>query len=201
MNLTGIISISGKPGLYKVVAQGKNNIIVESLEDKKRTPAYSSDRISALEDISIYTYDDDVSLKEILKSIFDKEKGAECISHKEDKAKLEKYLLEVLPNYDQERVYPSDVKKIFQWYNLLHKAGELKMEEEVKEEAPKEAKTKAKKADDSETAEKPAKKETKTVKKAATTKKVDVKAAPKASAKSAAPKKVTAVKTGGGRGK
>ncbi|MFN5416106.1 MAG: DUF5606 domain-containing protein [Flavobacteriia bacterium] len=201
MNLTGIISISGKPGLYKVVAQGKNNIIVESLEDKKRTPAYSSDRISALEDISIYTYDEDVSLKEILKSIFDKEKGAPCISHKEDKTKLENYLLEVLPNYDQERVYTSDVKKIFQWYNLLHKAGELKVEEEVKEVVAKEPKAKAKKEDSSEATEKPVKKEAKTVKKPAATKKVDSKAAPKSTAKSAAPKKVTAVKTGGGRGK
>lgn len=196
MNLTGIISISGKPGLYKVVAQGKNNIIVESLEDKKRMPAYSSDRISALDDISIYTYDEDVSLKSILRSIYEKENGKPCISHKEDKKKLEKYLLEILPNYDQERVYPSDVKKIFQWYNLLHKANELKLEEAEEKETG-----------DSETAEKPAKK-TKT---AETKEKVSVKdkkaAAPKAKAKdkaapkTAAPKKVTAVKTGVSRGK
>jgi len=71
MNLTGIIAISGKPGLFKVVAQGKNNIIVESLEEKKRFPAYSSDRISALDDISIYTYEDDKPLKEIYKTIFE----------------------------------------------------------------------------------------------------------------------------------
>lgn len=130
MNLSGIISISGKPGLYKVVAQGKNNIIVESLEDKKRVPAYSTDRISALDDISVYTYDEDIALKELLKRIYLKENGNLCISHKEDKTKLEKYLLEVLPNYDQERVYISDVKKIFQWYNLLQKSGELKLEEQ-----------------------------------------------------------------------
>lgn len=200
MNLTGIISISGKPGLYKVVAQGKNNIIVESLEDKKRIPAYSSDRISALEDISIYTYDEDVSLKVILKTIFEKEKGNTCISHKEDKTKLEKYLLEVLPNYDQERVYASDVKKIFQWYNLLHKAGELKVEEEAKEEkAEKTPKAKVKK-EASETEEKTVTK-TKTATKTPAVKKVAPKAGVKVSAKSAAPKKVTAVKTGGGRGK
>ena len=119
MNLTGIIAISGKPGLYKVWAQGKNNIIVESLEDKKRVPAYSSDRISALDDISIYTYDDDKPLREIFISIFEKEKGKETISHKEDQNKLKAYLVEVLPNFDQERVYASDIKKIFQWYNLL----------------------------------------------------------------------------------
>ena len=134
MNLTGIIAISGKPGLYKVLAQGKNNIIVESLEDKKRVPAYASDRISALDDISIYTYDEDKPLKEIFISIFEKEKGKETISHKEDQNKLKAYLIEVLPNFDQERVYSSDIKKIFQWYNLLLKAGALVMEEETKEE-------------------------------------------------------------------
>src|SRR5215217_4080220 len=105
MNLTGIIAISGRAGLYKVVAQGKNNLIVESLEDKKRFPAYASDRISALEDISIYTYDEDVALKTIFDSIYGKENGGTAPSHKDDKKKLESYLLEVLPNYDQERVY------------------------------------------------------------------------------------------------
>src|SRR3954471_125505 len=129
MNLTGIIAISGKPGLFKVVAQGKNNIIVESLEERKRFPAYAADRISALDDISIYTYDDDKPLKDIYTTIFEKENGGATIAHKEDLAKLQSYLLEILPNYDQERVYPSDIKKLFQWYNLLHKAGELKMEE------------------------------------------------------------------------
>lgn len=202
MNLTGIISISGKPGLYKVVAQGKNNIIVESLEDKKRIPAYSSDRISALEDISIYTYDEDVSLKVILTTIFEKEKGNTCISHKEDKQKLEKYLLEVLPNYDQERVYASDVKKIFQWYNLLHKAGELKVEEvkeekaEKAEKAPKATKAKKEAAGDEEKAPVKEKKAP-----AKTTKKVETKVVTKSAPKTAAPKKVTAIKTGAGRGK
>lgn len=200
MNLTGIISISGKPGLYKVVAQGKNNIIVESLEDKKRIPAYSSDRISALEDISIYTTDDDVSLKVILKTIFEKEKGNVCISHKEDKNKLEKYLLEVLPNYDQERVYASDVKKIFQWYNLLHKAGELKLEE-VKEEKAEKAAPKAKAKKETTEGEEKTVTKAKAAAKTPAVKKAAPKAGVKVSAKSAAPKKVTAVKTGGGRGK
>jgi hypothetical protein len=125
MNLTGIIAISGRPGLFKVVAQGKNNLIVESLEDGKRFPAYSTDRISALEDISVYTYDEDVALGELFEVIFNKENGGEAPSHKADKLTLENYLLEVLPNYDQERVYFSDLKKIFQWYNLLHKGGLL----------------------------------------------------------------------------
>lgn len=130
MNLTGIISISGKPGLYKVVAQAKNSIIVESLDDKKRVPAYATDRISALDDISIYTYSEDKPLKEIYRAIYDKENGGATLSHKEDEKKLRAYLSEILPDYDEERVYASDIKKLFQWYNLLHKSGNLVLEEE-----------------------------------------------------------------------
>jgi len=143
MNLTGVIAISGRPGLYKVVAQGKNNVIVESLDDKKRFPAYSSDRISALEDISIYTYDEDKPLKEIIATIFEKENGGPAISHKESDANLIAYISDILPNYDKERVYVSDIKKIFQWYNLCHKAGLLVVEsievvaEEITEVSPK----------------------------------------------------------------
>ncbi|MNJ92110.1 hypothetical protein D3C87_97680 [compost metagenome] len=217
MNLTGIIAISGKPGLYKVLAQGKNNIIVESLEDKKRVPAYASDRISALDDISIYTYDEDKPLKEIFISIFEKEKGKETISHKEDQNKLKAYLIEVLPNFDQERVYASDIKKIFQWYNLLLKAGALVIEEEAKEseEADKKEKkapakkTAAKKESDKDAAEEPVKEKKAPAKKAAapkaaakTTAKTPAAKAPvKASAKTTSAKKVAAPKTGSSRGK
>ncbi len=213
MNLTGIIAISGKPGLYKVLAQGKNNIIVESLEDKKRVPAYASDRISALDDISIYTYDEDKPLKEIFASIFEKENGKETISHKEDQNKLKAYLLEVLPNFDQERVYASDIKKIFQWYNLLLKAGALVAEEETEkaEEAPvKEKKApKAAKKDAEETSEEPAKEKKAPAKKAAapkaaaktTAKAPAAKAPAKAAAKTTSAKKVAAPKTGSSRGK
>ena len=134
MNLTGIIAISGRPGLFKVVAQGKNNLIVESLEDGKRFPAYSTDRISALEDISIYTYDEDIALGDIFDTIYKKENGSEAPSHKADKLTLENYLLEILPNYDQERVYFSDLKKIFQWYNLLHKSNLLVTNEVIENE-------------------------------------------------------------------
>ena len=197
MNLTGIIAISGKPGLFKVVAQGKNNIIVESLEERRRFPAYASDRISALDDISIYTNEEDKPLKEIYTSIFEKEKGGETISHKEDLKKLEAYLLTVLPDYDQERVYPSDIKKLFQWYNLLHKAGELKMEEE----APVAAET-ATDAEAAPAAEKPKKeKAATTAKKAPAAKKTADKAAPKSAGKATAGKKVAAPKTGTSRGK
>lgn len=195
MNLKGIISISGKPGLYKVVAQGKNNVIVESLDDKKRFPAYSTDRISALDDISVYTYDEDVILKDVLKKIFEKEKGSVCISHKEDKKKLESYLESILPNYDKERVYISDVKKIFQWYNLLHVSGDLQAEEEVAEKvATEETKDLVEKTEPKAktTKEKAVKKETKSTVKATSS---------KVSAKTSAPKKATTVKTGVSRGK
>ncbi|NRA10536.1 MAG: DUF5606 domain-containing protein [Crocinitomicaceae bacterium] len=129
MDLSGIISISGRPGLYKVVAQGKNSIIVQSLIDNKRFPAYSTDRISALEDISIYTVDDDKPLKDILTDIFAKQEGKAAPSHKEDISILQDFLSDILPDYDEERVYPSDIKKLFQWYNLLLSSGNLKPED------------------------------------------------------------------------
>lgn len=181
MNLTGIISISGKPGLFKVVAQGKNNIIVESLIDGKKSPAYSTDRISALEDISIYTYEEDVPLKDVYSEIYKKENGKKTISHKESLNKLTAYLLEVLPNYDEDRVYPSDIKKLFQWYNLLHDTGALEPEE-TEDKVEKETSTK-KDTEEKETKKAPAKK-------AATKKPADKKATPKKkpAAKKAAPK-------------
>lgn len=153
MDLSGVISISGRPGLYKVVAQGKNSIIVQSLIDNKRFPAYSTDRISALEDISIYTIEGDKPLKEIVSDIFKKENGKAAPSHKESIATLKEYLSDILPNYDEERVYPSDIQKLFQWYNLLLSSGNLKpiveevvAEKVVLEEAKKEKPKVAKKA-------------------------------------------------------
>lgn len=196
MNLTGIIAISGRPGLYKVIAQGKNNIIVESLIDNKRFPAYASDRISALDDISIYTYDEDAPLRELLSAIYKKEGGKECPSHKESLTVLQSYLLEILPNYDQERVYPSDVKKMFQWYNLLHKSGNLIVVETKDEEDATEKKApKAKKAESGEEA--PAKK---APAKKTTVVKPKTPGAAKA-VKPAAAKKTVATKTGTSRGK
>lgn len=139
MDLSGVISISGKPGLYKVIAQAKNSIIVESLTDQKRIPAYSTDRISALEDISIYTIDDDKPLAEILADIYKKEGGKKGPSHKDDVSDLTAYLLEILPDYDDERVYSSDIKKLFQWYNLLLEAGCLEPTEEDEVESVEDA--------------------------------------------------------------
>lgn len=189
MDLSGIISISGRPGLFKVIAQGKNSIIVESLIDNKRFPAYASDKISALDDISIYTVDGDKPLREIFLAIYTKQSKGAAPSHKEDITALQDFLVDILPDYDEERVYPSDIKKLFQWYNLLHTSKNLKLVEKEKpaeKEVPKSKDTekKAEKKTPAKTAKKPAaKKEAAPAKKAATPK--------KPAAKKAAPKKNT----------
>jgi len=117
--LKGILAISGQSGLFKLVAESKNNIIVESLETKKRIPVYSSTKVSALEDIAIYTETGDVPLKEIFKSISDRENGGSAISHKSSGNELKTYFEEVVPEYDKDRVYISDIKKVILWYNTL----------------------------------------------------------------------------------
>jgi len=121
MSLEKIISVTGKPGLYAIIAQSKGGIIVESLIDKKRFPINAMHNVSVLDNIAIYTNEEEVPLKFVLKSIFEKEEGKESISHKESNKNLEVYFSEVLPNYDDERVYPSNIKKVLQWYNLLVK--------------------------------------------------------------------------------
>jgi hypothetical protein len=199
MTISGIISISGKPGLYKVVAQGKNNIIVESLTDKKRFPAYAADRISALEDISIYTYSDDKALSEIFDAIYKKENKGVCISHKDKEDKVIAYLADILPDYDQERVYPSDIKKIFMWYNMLHEAGELGKSPE-KEEKTEDEKPKSKKASDKDSDEKE-KPKAKAKAKPKTTISTKAPAKAKATPKANSVKKVATPKGGSNRGK
>ena len=144
MDLQGIIAISGKPGLFKVIAQGKNNVIVESLLDGRRFPAFASDRISALDDICIYTYEEDVPLGEVYQKLAEKENFGKTISHKESSAKLRENLVAFLPDYDEDRVYDNDIKKLFQWYNLLVDKDIIKKEEEKKETKKKAAKPKAK---------------------------------------------------------
>jgi len=119
MDLKGIISISGKPGLYKVVAQGRNNIIVKSLNDERKFPVFATDKISALEDISIYTYEEDLPLVEVYKKLGDLEGYKKSINHKENGNVLREKVVQFLPNYDEERVFDTDLKKLFQWYNLL----------------------------------------------------------------------------------
>lgn len=137
--LKSILSISGKPGLYKLISQGKNMLIVESLlPPHKRFPAYSHEMIVSLGEISMYTDSDDVPLHEILNSIKEKENGG-TIAIDPKKASVDElraYLAEVLPNYDRDRVYPTDIKKLIAWYNILITNGMtefLEKEEENKE--------------------------------------------------------------------
>lgn len=130
MNLKGLIAISGKPGLYKVAAQGRNNIIVESLDSGKKFPAFATDKISALEDISIYTYEEDVPLADVYGKLAEKTNYAKTISHKEKSELLREELTSFLPDYDEDRVYDSDIKKLFQWYNILVDKGYVVKEEE-----------------------------------------------------------------------
>ena len=135
--LKGILSISGQAGLFKLVAESKNNIIVESLENKKRQPVYSTAKVSALEDIAIYTTEGDRPLKEIFKAIFDQEEGGPAISHKASGSELKNYFEKVVPDYDMERVYVSDIKKVLLWYNILQENNMLDFsEEEEKENEP-----------------------------------------------------------------
>ena len=129
MNLSGIISINGMAGLFKVVASSKNGVIVESLTEKKRFPVFGSSKISALEDISMFAESGDKPISEIMKSIFDKEKGGKSLDHKADDKAVEAYFSEILADYDKERVYVSNMRKLFNWYNLLHETGNLKEHE------------------------------------------------------------------------
>lgn len=143
IDLTGIISISGQPGLYKVVAQSKNGIIVESLADKKRTSISSTAKVSSLEDISMFTTGEDKAVSEIMKSIFDKEKGGPSIDAKADDKAVAAYFESVLPDYDKERVYTSNMRKLFTWYNSLQSTGNLKEKEAEKTEESGDKKVKA----------------------------------------------------------
>lgn len=123
MEFSKIIAVTGKPGLFQVVSQTKTGLIVDSLVDKKRFPITSTQNVSLLENIAIYTYEEEVSLLDIFKTIYEKEEGKETISHKESGTTLTAYFSEVLPDYDDERVYTSNIKKVIQWYNLMVKAG------------------------------------------------------------------------------
>ena len=138
--LKTILSISGKPGLYKLISQGKNMLIVESVNaEKKRFPAYGNEKIISLADIAMYTDDAEVPLYDVLEAIKEKEKSAQASidPKKATPEQLREYLAEVLPNFDRERVYVADIKKLVAWYNILISNGitEFKPEGEVKEEA------------------------------------------------------------------
>ena len=123
MSLEKILSISGKPGLYELKAQTRSGFLAESLIDGKKISVGAQNNVSLLSEIAIYTLTEEVPLHEVFAKIADKENGGKAISHKEPKIKLEEYFFEVLPDYDEDRVYPSDIKKVIQWYNLLQKHG------------------------------------------------------------------------------
>lgn len=184
MDLSKIISVTGKSGLFRVVAQGHQAVIAESLADGKRIPVPKSVRVSALEEISMFTTGDDEPLKNVLTKLFEKAKGGASADPKADDATLWKALTDALPTADKERIYPSDVRKLFLWYDQLQKAGLLaKAEEktETGEDKPKEGAA----------AKKVAEKGTKA--------KADV-AGKKAGTKAGGPPKAAAPRRGGQRG-
>jgi hypothetical protein len=148
IDLKGIISITGQAGLFKIVAQSKNGIIVESLADKKRLNVYASTKVSTLSDIGMFTTDGDKPIEEIMTAIFEKEKGGISIDNKADDKTIENYFTEILPDYDKDRVYVSNMRKLFTWYNTLQTTGNLKERLEEKESTEEKEKTKAAKAID-----------------------------------------------------
>lgn len=124
--LETILAISGKPGLYKLVSRGNRSLIVETLDEvKKRMPAFATDKVISLADIAMYTDEGEVPLREVLNSLKKKEKGQlSAFDYKKaSREELASYFAEILPNYDRDRVYPADIKKLVSWYNLLVKAG------------------------------------------------------------------------------
>ena len=133
MDLKDFISVAGKSGLHTIVGKSKNNVIVESLKDKKRFPIFNTNKISGLSDISIYTYDEEILLSELFDRIQKKYKKEAAISHLESAEELKKVFEELVPNYDQDQVYNSDIKKVFQWYNILHDTDNLNKEESKEE--------------------------------------------------------------------
>ena len=141
--LKTILSISGKPGLYKLISQGRNMLIVESLMDKKRFPAYGNEKIISLGDIAMYTDTDDVPLKDVLTAMKEKENGAAVVMDlkKATADELRAYLGEVLPTFDRDRVYLADIKKLISWYNLLVACGITDFEDTAEAETTEEGKT------------------------------------------------------------
>ena len=138
MSIQKILAISGKPGLFELKIQTRTGFVAESLLDGKRITVSMRSNVSLLSEIAVYTYSEEVRLAEVFKAIAVKENEGPTISHKEDDAKLKSYFREVLPEFDEDRVYTSDIKKIFNWYNLLQPKGlvtvEALSEEEKQEE-------------------------------------------------------------------
>lgn len=182
MDLSRVIAISGKPGLYRLISQTRGGFVVEDLEKGKKISIASNYNVSLLDNVAIYGVSQEFPLAEVFFRIYKKENGGETIDHKSSGTELRKYMEEVLPEYDDSRVYDSDLKKLFQWYNILHKNGLLNIdlaaveaamaaqqvqeapvvetpaEEVVAEEKPKKKAPAKKAADKKDAEEKPAKK-------------------------------------------
>ncbi|MDH3795803.1 MAG: DUF5606 domain-containing protein [Flavobacteriaceae bacterium] len=142
MSLEKILSIEGKPGLFKMLTQTRSGFVAESLLDGKRLSVGIANNVSLLSEIAIFTLEEEVPLGEVFQKIHEKEKGGKTsVGHKESKLKLEEYFFEVLPEYDEDRVYASDIKKVVKWYNLLIDKGitEFVVSEEKEEKKEKEA--------------------------------------------------------------
>jgi hypothetical protein len=162
IKLKDILSISGKGGLYKFIAQARNGVVVESMDDQKRHVAAATARVSSLEDIAIFTQEEEVPLADIFMKIYEKTDGKESISHKASGDELKSSFEELVPDYDDERVYASDIKKVFQWYNQLHACDMLEViesEDEAKEEETSSEKEESKNSNTSDSS--PDKEETK----------------------------------------
>ena len=165
MNLEKILAISGMPGIYALKMQTRTGFVAESLLDGKKVTVGLRSNVSLLTEISIYTHDTEKPLAEVMRAIAVKENNGPAISHKEDNAKLVAYFKEILPDYDEDRVYPSDIKKVFNWYNILQAKGlvskdapnaaeEARVEEIVKEKVAEAKKGKATAADETKAAPK-----------------------------------------------
>lgn len=133
MSLEKILSISGKPGLYKLTTQTRSGFLAESLLDGKKISVGGRHNVSLLSEIAIYTLTEELPLREVFLKISEKENGGEAINHKVSKDELEEYFFSVLPDYDEDRVYASDIKKVVQWYNLLVKNGVTDFSEKAEE--------------------------------------------------------------------
>jgi hypothetical protein len=133
VDLKEILSISGYGGLFKYVSQGRNGIIVEGLEDKKRMNAFTHYKVSSLSDIAIFADSGEVSLRKVFKIIFELENGGQAFGGKIDEKKLKEYFSKILPDYDRDKVYTSDIKKVISWYNILQRNGITNFEEEATE--------------------------------------------------------------------
>ena len=185
MDLKDILAISGQSGLFKYVSEGRNGIIVESFANKKRMFVNATTKVSSLKDIAIYTETEELPLNDVLKSIFEKENGGVALDPKSTNEALKEYMAKIVPEYDRERVYVSDIKKLVTWYNILRENNLLVFDEETKEDDNAAEETKeetAAKAEKKETVKKTTKKPTPQSGKKPTTaaKKVTTKSQPKA---------------------